>query len=114
MSDPAFQTALPLDTVSVGRMKSCKLGEREIVVCRTKEGVFALDNICSHAYARMSEGWIKGTRIVCPMHGAAFDIRTGRVLGGPAVLPIEAFPTRVVDGMVEVALPFSGSAAEVK
>jgi nitrite reductase/ring-hydroxylating ferredoxin subunit len=110
MADPTFQPALSLDTVSVGRMQSCKLGSREIVVCHTKEGVFAVDNICSHAFARMSEGYLKGTRIICPMHGAAFDVRTGRVLGGPAFMPIEAFPTRVVNGTVEVAVPSTAGA----
>lgn len=105
MSDTTFQPALPLDTVSVGRMRSCKIGEREIVVCHTKEGVFALDNVCTHAFARMSEGVLKKMRVICPMHGAAFDVRTGRVLGGPAILPLPAFETRVVNGVVEVALP---------
>jgi nitrite reductase/ring-hydroxylating ferredoxin subunit len=112
MSETSFQPALPLDTVAVGRMRSCKIGEREIVVCRTKEGVFALDNICTHALARMSEGSLKGMRIICPMHGAAFDVRTGRVLGGPAFAPLPAFETRVVGGVVEVALPAPPAAVE--
>src|SRR5688500_8408240 len=103
--DTTFQPALSLDSVAVGRMRSCKIGEREIVVCHTKEGVFALDNVCTHAFARMSEGSLKGTRIICPMHGAAFDVRSGRVLGGPAVMPIEACQARVVNGTVEVAVP---------
>ncbi len=94
----------------MGRMRSCKLGEREIVVCHTKDGVFALDNTCTHAMARMSEGYLKGTRIVCPLHGAAFDVRTGQVLGGPASMPLPAFATRVVDGVVEVAVPTEAAA----
>lgn len=105
MSEPIFQPALALKDVSVGRMRSCKLGEREIVVCHTKDGVFALDNTCTHAMARMSEGYLKGTRIVCPLHGAAFDVRTGQVLGGPTGMPLPAFTTRVVEGVVQVALP---------
>jgi nitrite reductase/ring-hydroxylating ferredoxin subunit len=105
MADTPFHPAITLDSVAVGRMRSCMIGQREIVVCHTREGVFALDNVCSHAFARMSEGSLKGMRIICPMHGAAFDVRSGRVLGGPALMPIEAFPTRVVNGMVEVAMP---------
>ena len=105
MADTTFQPTLRLDSVALGRMRSCKIGEREIVVCHTREGVFALDNVCSHAFARMSEGSLKGMRIICPMHGASFDVRSGRVLGGPAFVPIAAFETRVVNGMVEVALP---------
>jgi 3-phenylpropionate/trans-cinnamate dioxygenase ferredoxin subunit len=105
MSEPIFQPALPVGEVAVGRMRSCKLGEREIVVCHTKDGVFALDNTCTHAMARMSEGHLKGTRIICPLHGATFDVRTGRVLGGPTGIPLPSFATRVIDGVVQVALP---------
>jgi nitrite reductase/ring-hydroxylating ferredoxin subunit len=85
-------------------MQTRVLEGREIVICHTKEGVFALDNICTHAHARMCEGRLRATRLVCPLHGASFDIRDGRVLGPPAVVPLPTFPVRVVDGTIEVAL----------
>ena len=106
MAEPSsFQPLLPLSGVAVGRMRSCKVGDREVVVCHTREGIFTVDNVCSHAFARMSEGALKGTRIICPLHGASFDVRTGRVLGGPAFMPIATYETRVTDGTVEIALP---------
>jgi nitrite reductase/ring-hydroxylating ferredoxin subunit len=104
MTETTFQPLLALAGVSVGRMRSCKVGDLEVVVCHTKEGVFTVDNICTHAMARMSEGFLKGTRITCPLHGASFDVRTGRVLGGPAVMPLATYPTRVTNGAVEIAL----------
>lgn len=105
MTEHAFQPVLALDDVARGRMRSCRVGEREIVVCHTRDGVFAVDNVCTHAFARMSEGYLKGTRLTCPLHGATFDVRTGAVLGGPATIPLSAYQTKVVNGMVEVALP---------
>ena len=105
MTDHAFQPLLALTDVAPGRMRSCRVGERELVVCHTRDGVFAVDNVCTHAFARMSEGYLKGTRLTCPLHGATFDARTGAVLGGPATIPLAAYQTRVVGGMVEVALP---------
>ncbi|HEV7716348.1 MAG TPA: non-heme iron oxygenase ferredoxin subunit [Steroidobacteraceae bacterium] len=104
MNDASFQPTVRLAEISVGRMRSCKLGDREIVLCHTRDGVFALDNICTHAHARMSEGFMRGTRVTCPLHGAVFDVRDGRVLGGPTTIPIGTHPTRVIDGVVEVAL----------
>jgi 3-phenylpropionate/trans-cinnamate dioxygenase ferredoxin subunit len=77
-------------------------------VCHTRDGVFVVDNYCTHALARMSEGALKGTRIICPLHGASFDVRTGQVLGGPATAPLTAYPSRIVDGQVEVAVPEHG------
>jgi nitrite reductase/ring-hydroxylating ferredoxin subunit len=105
MTEIAFQPVLALTEVARGRMRSCRVGERELVVCHTRDGVFAVDNVCTHAFARMSEGYLKGTRLTCPLHGASFDVRTGAVLGGPATIPLAAYQTRIVDGMVEVALP---------
>jgi len=104
MSEHTFQPVLSLTEVARGRMRSCRIGERELVVCHTRDGVFAVDNICTHALARMSEGYLKGNRITCPLHGATFDVRTGAVLGGPATMPLAAYQTRVVNGMVEVAI----------
>jgi 3-phenylpropionate/trans-cinnamate dioxygenase ferredoxin subunit len=86
-------------------MRSCRVGEREIVVCHTKNGVFALDNVCTHAFARMSEGYLKGTRLTCPLHGATFDVCTGAALAGPATIPLTTYPTRIVEGRIEVELP---------
>lgn len=105
MTEHAFKPVLALTEVARGRMRSCRVGERELVVCHTRDGVFAVDNVCTHAFARMSEGFLKGTRLICPLHGASFDVRTGAVLGGPATLPLAAYQTRIVDGMVEIALP---------
>jgi nitrite reductase/ring-hydroxylating ferredoxin subunit len=111
MIEATFQPLIPLADIGVGRMRSCKVGEREVVVCHTKDGVFTVDNVCTHAFARMSEGYLKGTRITCPLHGASFDVRTGRVLGGPATLPLATFETRVTTaGQVEIALPTEAGA----
>ncbi len=103
MSDATFCT-LPLADIPVGHMQSISAGGREIVVCRTKDGVHALENICTHAYARLSEGRLRGTRLICPLHGAAFDVRDGRVLGAPALRPLCVHAVRVVGERVEISL----------
>src|SRR5947199_8611456 len=98
---PQFEAALKLAEVPLGGMRTCLIGGREIVICHTREGVFALDNICSHAHARMCEGRLRATRIVCPLHGASFNIRDGKVLAPPATQPQPTFQMRVVDGTAE-------------
>ena len=104
MTDPTFVPVLTLAEIPQGNMQTRILEGREIVICHTREGVFALDNICTHAHARMCEGRLRATRLVCPLHGASFDIRDGRVLGPPAVVPLPTHQVRVVDGTIEVAL----------
>lgn len=87
-----------------GRMLACRVEGRAIVVCRVGEALHALDDICTHAFARMSEGRLRGTRLVCPMHGAAFDVRDGRVLSSPATRALARHHARAQAGRIEVAL----------
>lgn len=86
-------------------MLEIDLGERSVVICRSKEGWHALDNICTHAFAKMHEGRLRGFRLICPLHGASFDCRSGAVLGAPATAPLKTYPIRVVGDDIEVALP---------
>ena len=104
MSDSEFHAVLPADQLREGGMRACELAGREIVLCRTADGLYALDNICTHAEARMTEGRLRGVRVVCPLHGAAFDVRDGRVLSGPAVQPLAVHAVRIVNGMIEVSV----------
>jgi nitrite reductase/ring-hydroxylating ferredoxin subunit len=104
VSGLVFEPVMALADIPQGSMRPCVVGGRELVICHTREGIFALDNVCTHAHARMCEGRLRATRIVCPLHGAAFDIRDGKVLGPPAVVSLPTYPARVVDGRVEVAV----------
>jgi nitrite reductase/ring-hydroxylating ferredoxin subunit len=108
VSDTEFVRVVAAKDLPPGRMRSARIAGRDIVLCATREGagyeVFALDNICTHALARMSEGRLKGVRVMCPMHGASFDVRDGSVCGGPATQPLVTHRVRIVEGMIEVAL----------
>jgi nitrite reductase/ring-hydroxylating ferredoxin subunit len=102
--DEHFHPIGELASLRAGRMLACAVEGRSLVICRTADGLHALDDVCTHADARMSEGRLRGSRLVCPLHGAAFDVTTGRVLAGPAPRPLAVHQVRVVDGMIEVAL----------
>ena len=99
-----FQRAARLSEIPLGQMRACIVGSREIVICHTRHGIFALDNICTHALARMDEGRLRGLRLICPLHGASFDVRDGRVLSAPATVALPHHAVRVVDDLVEVAI----------
>jgi len=66
--------------------------------------IFATDNICTHAYARLSDGWLDGGLIECPLHAARFDVQTGKVLDPPATEDLKTYPVRVVDDVIQVKL----------
>jgi 3-phenylpropionate/trans-cinnamate dioxygenase ferredoxin subunit len=94
--------------IPVGGMIAAEIDGRAILVCHVREGWFALDDSCTHAAARLHEGWLRGFRLVCPLHGAAFDVRDGMPLGPPAFRPVAAHRVRISAGRVEVALGQAG------
>lgn len=72
-----------------------RVGEAEMALCRVDDQVFATENICSHAFARLSDGEMNGYEVVCPLHGGSFDVRTGEPVEPPCADPIRVFPTKV-------------------
>ncbi len=100
----SFTAVLPLAELAPGSMRAVTVAGREVLLCHIKDGITALDNVCTHAYARMSEGRLRGTRLICPLHGASFDARNGQVLAPPATAPLCRHAVRVTDGTIEVAL----------
>jgi len=87
-----------------GEVISVEISGHSIALYDVDGQVFATDNICTHAYARLSDGWLDGELIECPLHAARFDVRTGKVLDPPATEDLRTYPTRVVDNEIEVKL----------
>ena len=73
--------------------------------------VFALDDVCPHAFAILSQGFQENGVIECPLHAARFDIATGRCLNEMGQRDIRCFPVRVVAGRVSVQVPMQAVAA---
>ncbi|TNC25869.1 bifunctional 3-phenylpropionate/cinnamic acid dioxygenase ferredoxin subunit [Amycolatopsis alkalitolerans] len=70
------------------------------------DGVFyAIDDTCTHQDASLSDGWLEGCEIECPLHAACFDLRTGRPSGPPARKPVRTHEVTVLDGQVYVHVP---------
>lgn len=79
-----------------------RLGEVEVALCRVDDDVFAIGNICTHAFARLSDGFQEGAEVFCPLHQGSFDVRTGAAIAAPCHEPVRSYPTRVEDGIVHV------------
>lgn len=75
-----------------------------VLVARLEGGFSAFNDRCPHAASPLSGGRVRRGAIMCPLHGARFDLGTGQCVGGPYA-PLRQFEARVRDGQVEVALP---------
>ena len=80
---------------------------RTISVYRCGERLFAIADVCTHAFAPLHEGSVDRVRctVECPLHGAEFDLATGAVLTPPAPEPVAVYPVRVSGDVVEIGLP---------
>lgn len=101
---PTWQTACPLDALHEGEPKGLKLNGIPIALYKVDGEVYATHDICTHAYAHLSDGFVEGHTIECPLHGAIYDMRDGKCL---AVAPcdLQTFPIKITDGVVSVQLP---------
>lgn len=90
-----------------GEARAFEQSGRRIAVYRIGDTFYATTDVCTHAYAELSEGFLdtEECTIECPLHGSHFDLRSGAALSLPAYEPIETYPVRVDGSDVLVELP---------
>jgi 3-phenylpropionate/trans-cinnamate dioxygenase ferredoxin subunit len=96
----------PLEALPPGTMKLVQAGLVTVGVFNIDGELFAVEDRCSHDDGPLVEGdWEPEEYVViCPRHGSRFDIRTGRPLTLPAVVPVATYDVRVEDGIVTVTV----------
>ena len=77
---------------------------REIALYEMDGDIFATDDICTHAYAKLSDGWLDKGEIECPLHAGRFDPRTGKATAPPCTDDIKTYPVRIVGDEIQVKL----------
>lgn len=65
---------------------------------------FAIDDMCTHGRASLSEGFVENGCVECPLHQALFSLETGVAVTGPATKAVRTYPVRVRDGRVEICV----------
>jgi nitrite reductase/ring-hydroxylating ferredoxin subunit len=87
-----FVDVADVNDVPAGKMKHIEVGEKEILLANSEGRVYALCDRCSHNNAPLSMGALNGKVVICPMHGARFDVTTGRKVAEPMALDPSKFP----------------------
>jgi len=82
-----------------------EIDSQEIVIFNIAGMLCAIGDVCSHDGSPLGDGDLEQYEIICPRHGARFDIRSGNVTALPAVEDIPAFPVRVEPGRISIGLP---------
>lgn len=76
-----------------------------LVVFNLAGRLFAMGDVCTHDQGPLGDGDLDGHQIICPRHGARFDVRTGKALTLPAVQDSPSYPVRVREGKIEIGIP---------
>jgi 3-phenylpropionate/trans-cinnamate dioxygenase ferredoxin component len=89
-----------------GEGRSFEIGDRTVGVYNCQGNYYAIDDVCTHAFALLHEGSVDRVRctVECPLHSAEFDLRTGAVLAPPASEAVATYPVRLVGDEVQVEL----------
>jgi len=100
-----YYTVGKADQLSDGERLLIDVDDNPIVIFFNNGEYFAIADMCSHDNGTLGEGDLDKNEIICPRHGARFDIRTGKVLSLPAIVDIPSYPVRIIDGQIQVGLP---------
>lgn len=92
----------PADDFQAGSRHAVDVDDVPIIIFNLDGQYFAIEDVCTHDYSSLDDGELDGDEIICPRHGARFNVRTGEALSAPAYEAIATFPVRVHNGSVQV------------
>lgn len=102
--DIVFVEVTESDRLAEGGSLLIEIDGSPIVIFNIAGNLFALDDQCTHDGGPISEGQIEGETIICPQHGARFDILTGKALSLPAVTDLKTYPVKIENGKIFIGL----------
>ncbi|MGH2899418.1 MAG: non-heme iron oxygenase ferredoxin subunit, partial [Solirubrobacteraceae bacterium] len=91
-----------------GQMKRVFVGGIDIALCNLVGTFHAVDNICTHAYACLTDGYFEGEELECPLHGGRFNVKSGAAGGGIVTEDLRRFAVRVEGDDVLVSIGDGG------
>lgn len=100
----SWQTVCTKNQVQEDFPFSTKVNGQEIGIYVLDGEYYALEDVCPHAYALLSQGFVEDGKVECPLHEAMFDIKTGKCLREPADRDVKAYPVRILDDSVQLQL----------
>ena len=81
--------------IEPGTTKRVEIDGQSLLLCNVDGEIYAIEDVCTHDGGALDQGELTGERIMCPRHGAFFDVRTGDALTLPAIEPVRTFNVRV-------------------
>lgn len=90
--------------IEPGEVKGYCVANIPIALYNLGGAFFATHDVCTHAQACLSDGFLEDGRIECPLHQGSFDVRTGKAISGPVDTDLQTYPVRIEGGEIFVDL----------
>ena len=100
------------DSIPLREGRAVKLGRHEIAIFHLPDRFLAIDNLCPHNQGPLADGIVKGTTVVCPLHGWNICLESGRVCKPDVPVSARTYPVRVQDGIIQIDLSASATTEE--
>jgi 3-phenylpropionate/trans-cinnamate dioxygenase ferredoxin subunit len=91
-----------VDQVTDDEGLAVEVGGKEVGVFKVENSLYAIEDVCPHAYALLSQGFVDGQTVECCLHGAIFDIPTGKCLKEPGGRDLRVYQIRQVDQEIQI------------
>ena len=105
MADSGFIKVAQVSELKTGEMIAVTIGDDQVLLTNIEGNFHAIDDVCSHAYACLSDGDIDGEEVECPLHGGSFNAMTGAPVNPPAEEPLRVFRIKIEGDDIFVAPP---------
>lgn len=92
------------DSVDIDESTALELEDKKLALHRTETGYYVTDNICTHQYALLSDGYLEDDCIECPLHQALFCLKTGKALTAPATVDIKTYEVKIENDEIFIAI----------
>ncbi|AIP35029.1 naphthalene 1,2-dioxygenase system ferredoxin subunit [Paraburkholderia xenovorans LB400] len=104
MEKNLWKKAIAAGEIGLGEMRSVEIGGVNVAIYNVEGRFYATSNICTHEVAFLTEGWLEGKVIECPLHAGQFDVTTGKGLCAPINCDLQTYAVRIVDQDIQVCL----------
>jgi naphthalene 1,2-dioxygenase ferredoxin component len=104
MSDEGWLKAADRGQLADGDVLGVVIAGKEIALYDLDGALYATDDVCTHAYARLSDGWLDRGEIECPLHAGRFDAKTGKATAPPCTDDLKTYPVRLVGDEIQIKL----------
>src|SRR3954471_10338713 len=104
MAEENWVTVGSVSAAPPGEIATAEISGVSIAVYNIDGQFYATDNICTHAFAMLSDGWLDGDVIECPLHAGRFEVKTGKGLGSPIECDLKTYKTRIVGDEIQALL----------